>query len=413
MLFMYVADKAEDLSAGTLYAAKWIQTGDTNGGSASLKWISLGHAADSEIKAIIDSGIKFSDIFETAEQDTEGFTKIKTYPSGKIEWLKVKPGMEQAAAFLESRRYGAIVGATAEFNKMEGVAINSKDKKVYMAMSYVEKTMEKDPKSTEPTDDMQVKKLRAGVVYELALQGGQNDQNNNPINSQYVGASMQGVVIGEDLANPDWKGNTAAEDKMANPDNLSYSEDLRTLYIGEDSGMHANNFLWAYNIDTKKLSRILSVPAGAEATGLQVVDNMNGFNYIMSNFQHPGDELLLPEALKEQVEPLIKQTWDNKRAGAIGYLSGIPTKTQMLEWKDSDKSLSVLRDVAESKGAAVKWNDQERSVTVSKGSNTLTIKIGDSTANLNAQSVPLNYAARIENERTMIPTNVLNDFLSK
>jgi hypothetical protein len=72
---------------------------------------------------------------------------------------------------------------------------------------------------------------------------------------------MKGLVAGEDLAKADPRGNTAADDKMANPDNLSFSEDLRTLYIGEDSGMHANNYLWAYNIDTMKLSRILSLPS--------------------------------------------------------------------------------------------------------------------------------------------------------
>jgi hypothetical protein len=47
--------------------------------------------------------------------------------------------------------------------------------------------------------------------------------------------------------------------------------------------MHANNFVWAFNVDTRKLARILSVPIGAEATGLQVVDNIDGHGYVMSN----------------------------------------------------------------------------------------------------------------------------------
>ena len=80
-------------------------------------------------------------------------------------------------------------------------------------------------------------------------------------------------------------------DKVASPDNLSYSEAMRTLFIGEDSGKHTNNFVWAYNVDTKELERILSVPAGAEATGLFAADDRNGFSYIFSNFQHPGDEI--------------------------------------------------------------------------------------------------------------------------
>jgi secreted PhoX family phosphatase len=144
---------------------------------------------------------------------------------------------------------------------------------------------------------------------------------------------MRGLVIGEDLAKADDKGNTAVVDKVANPDNLSYSESLRTLVIGEDSGLHTNNYLWAYNVDTKKLSRIMSVPAGAEATGLQVVDDLNGFSYIMSNLQHPGDGILAPDPLKTQIDGFINQYWDNKRAGSVGYISGLPSLAKLKEEK--------------------------------------------------------------------------------
>ena len=118
--------------------------------------------------------------------------------------------------------------------------------------------------------------------------------------------------------------NTASVDKVTNPDNLKFSEKLRTLYIGEDSGMHVNNFLWAYNVDTKKLSRILSVPAGAESTGLQAVDNLNGFAYIMSNFQHAGDWTSIHSVIKAGADPLINASWNTKKSSAVGYLSGLP-----------------------------------------------------------------------------------------
>jgi uncharacterized protein len=79
-----------------------------------------------------------------------------------------------------------------------------------------------------------------------------------------------------------------------------FSETMRTLFIGEDSGTHQNNFVWAYNVDTRKLTRILSLSAGAEATGLQVVENLNGHAYIMSNNQHQGDWIKsTPNDLKE------------------------------------------------------------------------------------------------------------------
>ncbi|MGE5701057.1 MAG: PhoX family protein, partial [Clostridia bacterium] len=302
MLFMYVADKKADLSAGTLYAGKWIQRSDKNGGSAKIEWIPLGHATDDEVKEYADT-LTFSDMFETASEDTPGFKKIRTYSSnGKDEWLKLKPGMEKAAAFLEPRRYAAMLGATSEFNKMEGVTYNNNGKRLYIAMSYVEKGMLAEEGA--PADDIRLPKLKSGTVYEMRLTKGQKDKNGKKINSEYVANTMSGLISGTDLANPDEVGNTAAVDNMANPDNIAYSEAARTLFIGEDSGMHVNNFVWAYNVDTKKLSRILSVPAGGEATGLSVVDDLNGFSYITSNVQHPGDQSEmknLPADLREEL----------------------------------------------------------------------------------------------------------------
>ena len=37
-----------------------------------------------------------------------------TRNEGKVEYLKLKPGKEKAAAFLETRRYAAMLGATTE-----------------------------------------------------------------------------------------------------------------------------------------------------------------------------------------------------------------------------------------------------------------------------------------------------------
>ncbi|WP_203363595.1 alkaline phosphatase PhoX [Bacillus sp. REN10] len=287
-MFMYVADKAKDLSAGTLYAAKWKQASKENGGQANIEWIKLGHATDEEIKDLAMK-VKFSDIFETTTDEAyaqaNGFQKVKA--AGRTEWLKVKPGMEKAAAFLESRRYAALQGATHEFNKMEAVEVNKADDKLYMAMSGVKGGMEQN--SNDPVDDIQLDKLNAGAIYEMPLKAGVKDSTNKKINSDFVATSMGGIVLGEDLPSKDKDGNTANPDKMANPDNIVYSEAMRTIFIAEDSGMHTNNFTWAYSIDTGKLSRIASVPKGGEATGLQVLDNMNGHSYLMLSSQNPGN----------------------------------------------------------------------------------------------------------------------------
>ncbi|MDD2368428.1 MAG: DUF839 domain-containing protein [Sulfuricurvum sp.] len=313
MLFMYVADTAGDLSAGTLYAAKWNQTSasDDRAVKANLTWIKLGHATDAEIKTIIDGGIKFSDIFETAASATAGFTKIKTYKG--TEYIKLVAGKELAAAFLESRRYGALLGATSEFNKMEGVTLNAKDKKVYMAISYMEKGMAAS--GSDPVDDIHVPVEKAGAVFELSLTTGQKDTLNATIASDYVATAMNAMpaLTGLTIAK-DTFGNTGDVNKIANPDNLKYSEKMRTLFVGEDSGLHVNNFVWAYNVDTKKLSRILSTTVGAEATGLQAIDNLNGHGYVMSSIQHPGDWTTTNATVQQALDNV------NKKKAAIGYM---------------------------------------------------------------------------------------------
>lgn len=325
-MFMYVADKEKDLSAGTLYAAKFNQTNADNGGSGNLEWINLGHSTDAEIKTLIDSEIKFDDIFETSDVAKEGFKLIKQY--GKTEYLKLKPGKEKAAAFLESRRYAAYVGATSEFNKMEGVSLNEKDGKVYVAIADQSGGMEKNEK--DPADHIQLPKIKAGVTYELDLKNGQKDSAGNSIDSPYVATSMAGLVVGEDLKAADAYGNTSNMDKVASPDNLSYSEAMRTLFIGEDSGRHTNNYVWSYNVDTKELDRILSVPAGAEATGLFAADDRNGFSYIFSNFQHPGDEVAAKSITAVNKDELVKAVDEQigiNKTGGIGYIAGLPSLT--------------------------------------------------------------------------------------
>jgi len=323
-MFMYIADTKDSLTAGTLYAAKWTQTSPagTDGASADLSWIKLGHASDDEVKVFADM-YTFSDIFSyVSEADAngtapEGYTAIKAGHTS-IEYLKLNEGMEQAAAFLEARRYAALKGATTEFNKMEGIGFDSEDKKLYMALSYVKDGMLAD--DSFGIDDIQVAKNSCGATYEILLDAEQKDSEGDIIDSAYVATSMSvpAALLGQPIE-ADVNGNTCAVDSIANTDNVFFSEKMRTLFIGEDSGTHTNNFLWAYNVDSKKLSRLLSLPAGAESTGLQVVENENGHAYIMSNAQHLGDfTSTTPEELQTRLAPKI-----DKFNAPVGYISGI------------------------------------------------------------------------------------------
>ena len=316
-LFMFVADKAAHLSAGTLYVAKWTQTSGVGPGSATLSWIKLGHATSKEIEKLADS-LKPIDIMDVKTADPKDASYTQIPYSGKTNWVKLKPGMEKAAAFLETHRYAALVGASLGFSKMEGTTVNAKDKIAYSAMSYIKDSM------LNGSGDIKVQGPQSGAVYALNLKGAQKDRTGMAIDSEWVPVDMKppAALIGEDLATPDALGNTSHADKIANPDNIKFSEKMRTLFIGEDSGRHVNNFLWAYNVDTKQLSRLMSCPAGAESTGLQSVDDINGWTYIMSNFQHPGDwEKGLHDKVKTTLDPLIRANYKDRFGAAVGYLT--------------------------------------------------------------------------------------------
>ena len=320
--FVFVADKEKDLSSGSLYVAK-VGAGfsiDPAASAAPLSWIKLGSATSDEIRSLAAS-LKPADIMDVKTADPADTSYTKVAANGRTEWIKLKPGMEKAAAFLETHRYAALVGGSMGFTKMEGTTVNLKDKVAYSALANCNGSMVAGNAQNVPGNGVSIPKaLTAGAVMALNLKGGQKDTTGAAINSEWVPVDLKALVVGEDIA-ADSLGNTANPDKVASPDNLKFSEKMRTLFIGEDSGNHVNNFLWAYNVDTKQLSRVLSTPSGAESTGLHAVDDINGWTYIMSNFQHPGDWGGIHAKVKDTLDPMIRANYKDKFGAAVGYLT--------------------------------------------------------------------------------------------
>ena len=318
--FLFIADRAADLSSGSLYVAKWRQTSDIGPGSARLQWIKLGEASSDDIEHLAKM-LKPTDIMDVTTSDPGDPSYTRIVYGGTTNWVRVKPGMDKAAAFLETHRYAALQGGSLGFTKWEGTTVNAADKVGYVAMSYIYKSM------TDGSTDIHVEGPTAGAVYALNLRAGQHDSNGDTIDSEWVPVDMAAIpdLTGEDLLTPDPLGNMANPNKIANPDNIKFSERLRMLLIGEDSSMHVNNFLWAYDIDSHRLARVLSDPVAAESTGLQAVDDINGWTYIMSNLQHPGDwESTLHDRVKAAVEPFIDKYYKEGYGGSVGYVAGFP-----------------------------------------------------------------------------------------
>ncbi len=314
----FVSDtKITDFKAnweGTLYAAKVVQTSAQNGGAFTLSWIELGHATDSEIKTMIDAKMKITDIFDIAKPDENGTcaTGTKIYEDSTLECVTLKNGKEKEAAFLETRKYAALKGATIEFRKEEGLTYDVDKNVLYVAMSEIAKSMEDNYKGQEPINDIKLETNTCGAVYELAL------------DSSYSATSMKAVVVGQPLNVNDTYADewTCHPYGISNPDNITYIGH-NTLLISEDTTKHVNNMSWAYNTQTKTMTRIASLPIGGEVTGVDVA-TIGDKGIMLINTQHPFKDN--PKAADGSTpnSALIEAATDDQLKATIGYFDGLP-----------------------------------------------------------------------------------------
>lgn len=303
---MFIADTAGDLSAGTLYAAKWVQVANTSkGGSARLEWVNLGHATAAQVKTAIDGGTKFNDLFEylpSASTDPAACMGAGYQPinkghegvAGDYECLKINAGAdEKVVSRLETRRYAALKGATTEFRKVEGFTYNPERRTAYIAMSEVNKGMLVSTAATANhkggNDHIAVTRNDCGAVYAMRVGGVVKDTSGATIASDYVARTMDGLVAGTPVTG-DTK-NTCDKNGIANPDNITYLPKYNSLIIGEDTGSgHRNDAIWNYNLLNGQLTRIQTTPYGAETTSPYWYPDVNGHGYLMSVVQHPYGE---------------------------------------------------------------------------------------------------------------------------
>ncbi|PRY21743.1 hypothetical protein CLV78_10812 [Aliiruegeria haliotis] len=229
VFFKFVADVANDLSAGTLFAAKITQEAEAQADAATtrlkIEWVELAHGTNDEIAGWIRDydGIGTAD-FKAGETNYISDEEIAAWAAGEAA--------DNRVAFLESRRAAVAKGATGEFRKMEGVNINygsAKDGSVpymYMAMSSIGKTM------SDGEGDIDLAENKCGVVYEM------------PLDASFDTNMMVPVVAGsgyEKEASP----NACPLESVSNPDNLIVLAD-GAVVIGEDSGNHENNAMWLW-----------------------------------------------------------------------------------------------------------------------------------------------------------------------
>ena len=69
------------------------------------------------------------------------------------------------------------------------------------------------------------------------------------------------------------------------------------------------------------------------------------------------------------------------------------------------------RFVSEALGGTVGWNSDTRTVTITRGTDTITLKVGDQAITVNGQTKQLDTAALIKQERTFVPLRFVSEAL--
>lgn len=285
MLAMFVADRADDLSAGHLYAARWRQD---QGATATLEWIDLGHATNQQVAQALDAGTPLQAMIErqplTGDGCPTGFTPNRA-PQAVDECLRAVPGGELAASRLETRRYAALAGATTELHKEEGLAVDARGRRLFVAFTRVQGGMLADDPPWPERDHVRLPQNDCGVVYAFDLAEGVRDSAGQPIDSAWVASAGAPAAAG--VPGPDGCATTAFKE----PDNLAFVPQAGALLIAEDTD-RAPNMLWA--LQDGALLPLFAAPDDrdplAEVSGLGWAPDVAGAGWITLSLQHNGQD---------------------------------------------------------------------------------------------------------------------------
>ena len=234
VLFKFVADTAGELSAGTLFAAQVDQdsTRDSSTTGFDVEWMEMASSSNVEIQSWIDQYDSITtDDFIAGQNSYITDQEINDWAEGRLnEDLNgdgaIGSANDDRVAFLESRKAAAALGASDEWNKMEGVAFNPNvPEHLYLAMSRIESAM------SDGQGDIDVSENSCGIVYRMTMSEQWNVNRIVPVISG--GPYNPSAQYACDVNN------------LAGPDNLLVLDDGRVL-IGEDTNKHESNMVWLW-----------------------------------------------------------------------------------------------------------------------------------------------------------------------
>lgn len=317
---VFVMDRPNDLSSGTIFATVMTQISGKDGGEYDLKMIKLGSGNQTFLEGLLNNGLKFSQIFNATAFNKTGGTCPKDFrlvnAGYGVECLKLNQGQEVAAAFFETRRYAAYLGATTEMRKWEGITYDPDNMMMYTAISEVAGGMENNKNKGSPdvnadlgtNNDVKVEYNECGCVYKMAIKP-ERIASNSLIQALFP-TRMTSIWCGTNKNGTD-ADNKCDVDNLASPDNIAYVRGLDHLLVSEDTTTgHQNDVLWLYDLNSGKRTRIMSTPYGSEVTSSQWY-TYDGWAYMWVVIQHPYGESDLDK---------LGQAGNTGVGGYIGYI---------------------------------------------------------------------------------------------
>lgn len=145
------------------------------------------------------------------------------------------------------------------------------------------------------------------------------------------------------------------------------------------------------------------------------------------DFSGPGESELIAAMNKYGVgEKTEIQTPTNKLGKAVllylgsakAFAAGKETKVDadndaVVPFTENDRTLVPVRFIAESFGAKVDWNEQTQTVSMTVGSKTISMVLGESKMTVNSKEVALDAPANTYNDRTFIPLRAMAEAIGK
>ncbi|MEL6372416.1 MAG: hypothetical protein AAFR04_00430 [Pseudomonadota bacterium] len=314
-LFMFLADRAGDLSSGHLYAATRGAKATTGTSLAQpLLWRPLGRTDDRAVAAALRSTRAQTQLFQVEDvaPNAPCPADMLRAPAAMLARLQALSGTRaQAPCFaLRNPKTATIAARLAPsfaarlsrapraFGSSGALAFVARTSQLLMAAKVL---------PAQFTADQQANACGGLLALDVAA--------DPAIGSSYVAKRVRVLITGKASAPLGGKRNRCAQDQIAAPVALAARAESNVVMIGEGGiDGHEVDALWAFNLGTGELVRVMTLPSGANFGPLSWWADAAGRPYLLTTIAHPFGE----DVAARGIEAPSDDPW--QRASQIGLL---------------------------------------------------------------------------------------------